>query len=755
MMPGVSGMNAEPPAAGEARRERSVGHRDEILVEAARRAVRELQASSVAVYLRVPGEPMLGAAVAVVEPLGIGVLERLSMNDDVYPSAAAYRTGRPQIAHSVDILGKHPEFSAFAPYPLTVASAPLEAAGKRFGTISAFWPGIFRRIGSEALDRLAGAGRDVARKLVPLAAASVSMEAGEVPLVAPLAVAASHSGENAAREAEAAPYLYHVQQLALRLPEAVSLEEVGHEVTRRVRAGLKARAIAMTALENGRLRVVGASGCSPGFLHRLASTSAVSAMPEEIAMAERQQLFVRRSDARTHGRVELAAEEDEENYAWVVSPLLAGTRVFGTCSIAFDAADVDLATERAALSALVPLLGQAFERIRTQDTSRALARKLQQTLLPRMLPDVPGLACTSRYIPTGGGLELGGDWYDLIRLPTGGVTAVIGDVQGHSTAATVVMGQLRSAVRAYATDGLAPGPLLRRTNRLLIELNTELFATCCCAWLDPETGRMDVATAGHPVPFIREDAGTYIDLQPDVGPPLGVDAGYEYTDVGVHLGPGALVTFYTDGFLDAGAGCELGPDVIDAAFAASHGQLEDIGDEMVKRAAFLPRAADDAALLLLRYEEPSAQARHYGRQLEIPRRDLKGVRQARHLMREWLSDWDLAAVDDQAQLLLSEIVTNALVHADSEVDVRIRRYPDCLRVEVRDSDPHPAINVGRLGEAQAEGGRGMMIVAALASAWGNSSSGRGKTVWFELPLRELHRSAEHETELPYIPTESI
>ncbi|KPI20523.1 serine phosphatase [Actinobacteria bacterium OK006] len=712
-----------------------VRNRDDVLVEAARRTMRDLQAASVAVYLPVSGEPMLGAAVAAVEPLGIGLMERVSINDDVFPSAAAYKTGRPTVAHSLDILGKHPEFSVFAPYPLTIASAPLESAGKRFGTISAFWPGIFRQIGSDDLDRLAAAGREAARELVTLAAAGISMQAGEVPVIASLSTAYASSGEDAVKEAETAPFLYHVQQLALRLPRALSLEDVVHEVTRRVVAGLKAQATAITTLENGRLRVVGASGCSQLFLRRLEASSASSGMPEERAMTERRQLFFGPADPGTRDRVESAAAgDDAEEQVWVVSPLLVGARVFGTCSIGFTADGRHFAAERAALNALVPLLGQAFERIRTQDASHALARKLQQTLLPRMLPSIPGLASTSRYVPTSGGLELGGDWYDLIRLPTGGVTAVIGDVQGHSTAATVVMGQLRSVVRAYATDGLSPGPLLRRTNRLLAELNTDLFATCCCAWLDPETGRMRVATAGHPPPLIREASGNYLDPEPDVGPPLGVDAEYEYTDVDVHLEPGALVAFYTDGFLGAGPGHEVSPSVIDTAYAASHGQLEAIGDEVVKRTTVLPRAADDAALLLLRYEEPSAQARHYVRRLEIARRDLQGVQRARRFLREWLSAWNLEALDDEAQLLLSEIVTNALVHADSDVDLRIRRYPDYLRVEVRDSDPHPAINVGSPGEDQAEGGRGMMIVSALASTWGNSPSGRGKTVWFELPV---------------------
>lgn len=730
-------MESDKPGPGRRAGALTAGHRDEVLMDAARGTLRDLGASSVAIYLPVPAEPMLGATVAAVKPLGIGLMERLSINDDVYPSAAAYKTGKPAVAQSIDILGKHPEFAAFAPYPLTIASAPLESPGKRFGTISAFWPGIFREIRSTELDRLAAAGREVACALSRFVAAGVSVEAGEVPLVAPLGTTDPTNGTADAREAETAPFLYHVQQLAFRLPRALTLEDVVHEVTRRVVAGFGAQAIAITTLENGRLRVVGATGCTRAFLRQLETSHAGNASPEELALAERRQLFFDPADPRTRERTESAAPDDADSgpneQVWLVSPLLVGTRVFGTCSIGFAADGRSFAAERAAFNALAPILGQAFERIRTQDASHALARKLQQTLLPRMLPSVAGLASTSRYVPTSEGLELGGDWYDLIRLPDGGVTAVIGDVQGHSTAATVVMGQLRSAVRAYATDGLGPGALLRRTNRLLVELNTELFATCCCAWLDPETGLMRVATAGHPPPLIRTASGSYLDPQPDVGPPLGVAADYPYSDAGVTLEPGTLLAFFTDGFLVAGPGRELSPAVIDSAYAASHGQLEAIGDELVERTTSSSRA-DDAALLLLRYEEPAAHARQYVRRLEIPRRDLRGVQRARQFLHGWLNEWNLVAFDDEAQLLLSEIVTNALVHADSDVDLRLRRYPDYLRVEVRDSDPHPAINVGTPGEDQAEGGRGMMIVSALASAWGNSPSGRGKTVWFELPL---------------------
>ncbi|MFE3410549.1 SpoIIE family protein phosphatase [Streptomyces mirabilis] len=713
----------------------TAGHRDEVLVEAARRTLRALGASAVAVYLPVPAEPLLGAAVAAIEPLGIGLLERLSINDDIYPSTTSYRTGKTAVAHSIDVLAKHPGLAAFAPYPLTIASAPLEAPGKRFGTISAYWPGVFREVRPAELDQLAAAGRDVARELAPLAAAGVSMEAGEVPLVAPVRDTRDAVGEDAARVADMSPFLYHVQQIAFRLSRASSLEDVACEVSRRVVTGFMARSTVITTLKNGRLRVVGAAGCSQAFLRQLERLHQNTALPEELAMAERRQLYFGPADRRTRERAEAEGQEgDAERQVWMVSPLLAGSQVFGTCSISFADDGRCFAAERAALSSLTPILGHTFERIRANDASQSLARKLQEMLLPRMLPSVPGLACTSRYVHTGGGLELGGDWYDLIRLPTGEVTAVIGDVQGHSTAATVVMGQLRSAVRAYATDGAGPATLLRRTNRLLVELNTELFATCCCAWLDPETGLMRVATAGHPPPLIRTGSGSYRDIQPNVGPPLGIDADYDYSDVSVSLEPGALLAFYTDGFLNAGPGHALSPGVIDAALAASDGQLEAIADEVVRRTTGSPPAADDAALLLLRYEEPAERARHYVRRLEIPRRDLQGVQRARWFLHTSLAEWNLSALDDEAQLLLSEIVTNALVHADSDVDLRLRRYPDYLRVEVRDSDPHPAINVGTPGEAQAEGGRGVMIVSTLASAWGNSPSGRGKTVWFELAL---------------------
>jgi anti-sigma regulatory factor (Ser/Thr protein kinase) len=380
------------------------------------------------------------------------------------------------------------------------------------------------------------------------------------------------------------------------------------------------------------------------------------------------------------------------------------------------------------------VLAQAVERTQTHEARHVLVEKLQQALLPRMLPQPAGVVSTGRYAPATKGTELGGDWYDLVTLPAGGVAMIIGDVEGHHPAAAAVMGQLGSAVRAYADEGQGPGEVLERANHLLIGLDTALFATCCCVWLDPDTGVAQVASAGHPLPLIRTGEGTVpppSDL--DIGMPLGIEPDTHYTAAELRLDPGTTLACFTDGLVSSGS--ELGAEALQTALADGE-DIESIGDQIMtglrsRRATH----ADDAALLLVRYEGPSSEAQRAVRHIKIPRRDLRGTQRTRRLIRAWLDEWDLSSMAGEEELLVSEVVTNGLVHGDSDVYVVVRRYPDRVRVEVRDSDPHRARAVAMPGqEDEAEGGRGLMIVSALASAWGNSPSGRGKTVWFELPV---------------------
>jgi hypothetical protein len=199
--------------------------------------------------------------------------------------------------------------------------------------------------------------------------------------------------------------------------------------------------------------------------------------------------------------------------------------------------------------------------------------------------------------------------------------------------------------------------------------------------------------------------------------------------------PGTLLVLYTDG-LSGGVG-ELSRETLEAAVAAYGDELERLGDGLMGSGVGQDRRADDAALLLLRYEGPEREVKESIRRLHLHRHDFQGVRRARRFLTTSLDTWHLASLSDSAEVLASEVVTNALVHGDSDVDVCLRKYPDHLRVEVRDSDSHPAMLVD-LGpdEDKAEGGRGLVIVSALASSWGNSPSGRGKTVWFEMDTQE-------------------
>jgi len=198
-------------------------------------------------------------------------------------------------------------------------------------------------------------------------------------------------------------------------------------------------------------------------------------------------------------------------------------------------------------------------------------------------------------------MEIGGDFYDLIRVGDD-VSAVIGDVQGHNVTAAALMGQVRTAVRAYATVGQSPGHLMESTNRLLVDLDAGLFASCIYLRLDLARQRALVARAGHPPPLLLEPGGRVRTLQLLGGPVLGIDSDADYPTSEIPMPPGSLLVLYTDGLVES-------PDVdLDDALAdlAKHlaevgdQPLEALADELLTHAGKKRRRADDIALLLLR-----------------------------------------------------------------------------------------------------------------------------------------------------------
>ncbi|MFJ4467358.1 SpoIIE family protein phosphatase [Streptomyces sp. NPDC089424] len=728
--PGGDAMNQiEPTPSRTQQTSFHEGGQRDFLLTAVKDLVRNVHGAAATVFLRASDAAELRAAVVAVTPLGIGSVERVSLDDEVYPSARAWRTNSVVTAHGPELMPFHPDLSVFAPFPLQIAAAPISHGGRKFGTITVYWPRSRSGTAQEEIEQLVEVAADIAIHLGRLSERHGLMEPPAVPFVV------SAEWEHAdAREfsSPTVPLIYHVHKLAMLLANVVRTSEAIKMAMDRVIGGFSAEAVIVSLVQENRLQIADASGCSPEFIRTADWARLGKSTPETDAVVQQRHALYAAHDQQTRGR--LAEQALDEACDWLVSPLLVGKRSVGALSIAFKRPHRDLAVQQSALTALATALAQAVDRTQTQEARHVLVEKLQQALLPRMLPQPAGVVSTGRYAQAASGTDIGGDWYDLLTLPTGGVAMVIGDVEGHNPAAAAVMGQLRSAVRAYADEGQRPGEVLERANHLLISLDTDLFATCCCLWLDPDTGVAELASAGHPLPLIHTADGIVpspSDL--DIGMPLGVYPNTRYTAAELALKPDTIIACFTDGLISLGS--ELDAETLKTALG-SHADIESLADQIMK--GFGRRRVthtDDAALLLVCYEGPSSEAQRVIRQLKIHRRDLQGTPRARKLIREWLDGWDLSGMADEEELLLSEVVTNGLVHGDSDVYVVVRKYPDRVRVEVRDSDPHrPRTVTMPRQEDEAEGGRGLMIVSALASAWGNSPSGRGKTVWFELPV---------------------
>ncbi|MFC5219879.1 ATP-binding SpoIIE family protein phosphatase [Streptomyces coerulescens] len=560
------------------------------------------------------------------------------------------------------------------------------------------------------------------------------LSVGAVPLTPPVVpfVFSGHTVSPAAlpwTSTDEAVTAYHLHKLALQLSSETTTERAAQRVMDRLVHGFRASGVAISLIEAGRLRLVGATGCADEYLRALSGAPLSRPSPETGTVSRCEQVVHTVDVGRDASRLSGTAAPGQ-NETWWVLPLLAADRVIGTCSVGYRWPHGE-PVDQSPLTSLATLLGQTFHRTQVTDARRALAQKLQETLLPRVLHQTAGLASTCRYAPAAGALELGGDWYDLIEAPGSGIVAVVGDVEGHNTAAAVVMGELRSAIRAYATEGHTPTTILARTNKLLVDLSTGLFATCCVMSFDLDTGICEVALAGHPPPCIRTGDGAFVTPHADAGPPLGVHPDPAYRSAEAELTPDTLIAMFTGPLAEVSDGMDC--DLFNTAVATSQGELETLGDLLIGAWGDRAPRTDDAALLVLRYEGPSAEAQRFIHHMEIPHHDLQGVSRARQFLHDCMSEWGLSELSDEAVLLASEVVTNALVHGDSDVDVRLRRYPSHVRVEVRDSTPQPAVPVTiPRDEDRAEGGRGLLIVEALAKAWGNSPSGRGKTVWFEM-----------------------
>ncbi|MEU3984040.1 SpoIIE family protein phosphatase [Streptomyces sp. NPDC026672] len=425
-----------------------------------------------------------------------------------------------------------------------------------------------------------------------------------VPSGGPPSASTPSASTPSASAVEAAPadtparlgVMYHVLQLGSALTEAVTAREVCEVVSDQLLPAFGGQQLAIYVVRDATMRLLHHTGHHEDFLDWLEGVPLHACLPGTETLTSGAPLFIESRQDLSRGYQGVPTGDVS---SWAYLPLIASSHPVGTCVLGFDEIHRFTQKDRAVLTALAGLIAQALERARLYDSEFALARGLQQALLPHRLPVLPGIRTVARYLPGTSGMDIGGDWYDVI--PTGsGVCLVIGDVEGHSIAAAATMAQLRSAVRAFAAVGHTPGDVMAGANRTLIDLEPGLLASCCYIHLEPHGHHAHAVTAGHLPPLLRHPDTTTNALELDTGPLLGVDRASTYPATRFDLPPGAVLALYTDGLVETrGTDISVGIDSLRTSLAhARADSLDQLADRLLHNAQATPNRADDIALLL-------------------------------------------------------------------------------------------------------------------------------------------------------------
>ncbi|MET7679270.1 SpoIIE family protein phosphatase [Streptomyces sp. NPDC005423] len=554
------------------------------------------------------------------------------------------------------------------------------------------------------------------------------------------------------------------------LAEARSTAEVLRVAAGLSMPGFSPDGLAVFGVEAGRLTIVGHHGQQPGDEGPFAQMSLATDYPAaEVVRTGRAVYLSSPEQYRTHYPVTWPLAQGFGRQSWAFLPLTVAGRTMGAWMAAFTYPVAFTPDERSVLTTVARMLAQALSRAGVQESERELTDGLQRSMLPTLGPEIPGMNVAARYIPTGGGLQVGGDWYDMIPLPggtpSGGgrIALVIGDVQGHDVRAAGLMGQLRIALRAYASEGHRPDAVLSRASRFLHgvthadpRLPDPRFATCLYVEADPATGVLEIARAGHPDPAIRMADGTVLTRPTAGGLPLGIDPDADYPTTTLALEPGETMLICTDGLIETGGhDLDTGWQRIRTILEQHKGDLEELADALVQgvlgpsshhtRGPLADRREDDIAVLLL-HREDGEHGRGGGpvgmtaatpvrrTMLTVAQAEPERVAAARQQLRELLHDWTCADQVDSVVLLVSEMLTNVLVHTDTDalLTAEVTGEPGGRRIRVEVTDAGDDLPHRRQPGELASSGRGLLLIELLATSWGVAPRGAGKSIWFEL-----------------------
>ncbi|MEU0228612.1 SpoIIE family protein phosphatase [Streptomyces sp. NPDC006284] len=417
-------------------------------------------------------------------------------------------------------------------------------------------------------------------------------------------------------------------------------------------------------------------------------------------------------------------------HSYLAVPLIARGVLLGLADFVragsrtpFTQADVALVTELASRAALyidnARLYGREHEHVVT----------LQRALLPRSSPSTPGLDVSSCYDPAGDPAAVGGDWFDVVALPSGRTALMVGDVMGRGLAAAATMGRLRTVARTLMALDIAPERLLARLDLAARDLEEDQVATCLCAVYDPYGSTFRIASAGHPPPLLTGPDGIASFLDVPVGAPLGAGV-IPYDPVDCPVPERGRLTLYTDGLIRSrAADLETRLDRLREAVGGGAPGDGTTGRSIIERVG--GDRSDDAIVLVAGARPLGPDGAVYVRTLPP---DGKAAGQARTAVREQLAKWGLHDLVDTTELVVSELVGNALRYGNAPGELRLLR-DERLSVEVSDSGPDlPQIQHADVGD---ESGRGLQLINMLCRRWGSCRTPQGKVVWAEqdLPVR--------------------
>ncbi|MGV9251149.1 SpoIIE family protein phosphatase [Streptomyces sp. NPDC003697] len=397
----------------------------------------------------------------------------------------------------------------------------------------------------------------------------------------------------------------------------------------------------------------------------------------------------------------------------------------------FDEEELSLAEELVARAAV------SIDNARRYTREHTLAVTLQRSLLPRALPEQSALEVAYRYLPAQSGVS--GDWFDVIPLPGSRVALVVGDVVGHGLHAAATMGRLRTAVHNFSTLDLPPDELLSHLDDLVGRIDQDeassggaaavVGATSLYAIYDPVTRRCAMARAGHLAPVVVDPDGSAAFLDLPAGPPLGL-GGMPFQTAEFELAEGSRLVLYTDGLIeDRARDLDVGMELLRKALAGHPDRLPDESCQAVLDELLPDRPQDDVALLIARTRAlPADRIAHW----DVPA-DPAAVSRVRLALSDKLDEWGLTELGFAMELVLSELVTNAIRYGCEPIHVRLilDRTLTCEVADGSSTAPH-------LGYAATtdEGGRGLFLVSRMTERWGTRYTPQGKVIWAEQSLPE-------------------